>query len=213
MAAATSPWKTSPWGAASADADVSEPIVSFAEIMSEELAAKLQCEEETGYVDEIASPSSVADADLPLTLSSPDADCSDDMLMARLLQHEFDKEHDEMLRRTEAKYNGNDKVSVSFGKYLHTHPLEESSSSEEDEELREMMTHKGYNKGNPDFGASGFVRDADGKIITKHDKDVCGRKNTAKALQFPPDFPMGDACDIKLNNQVYNVLKKHSQTE
>uniref|UniRef100_A0A914UVP1 Serine/threonine-protein kinase RIO3 n=1 Tax=Plectus sambesii TaxID=2011161 RepID=A0A914UVP1_9BILA len=24
---------------------------------------------------------------------------------------------------------------------------------------------------------------------------------------------MGDACDIKLNNQVYNVLKKHSQTE
>lgn len=24
---------------------------------------------------------------------------------------------------------------------------------------------------------------------------------------------MGDACDIKLNNRVYNVLKKHSQTE
>lgn len=93
-------------------------------------------------------------------------------------------------------------MSISFGKYLHTHPLEESSSSEEDEDFREVMTYKNYSmeelisncmrsfkflraldKGNPDFGASGFVRDADGKIITKHDKDVAGRKNTAKALE------------------------------
>lgn len=36
-------------------------------------------------------------------------DCSDDYLLAKMLQLEFDKEHDSMLKREESVYNGSSK--------------------------------------------------------------------------------------------------------
>jgi hypothetical protein len=49
-------------------------------------------------------------SELPLDVSfGSELDTTNDELLARLLQHELDVEHDSDLRRQEAKYNGNSK--------------------------------------------------------------------------------------------------------
>lgn len=43
-----------------------------------------------------------------------------DALIARMLQMQYDKEYDNMLKRTEQKYNGDSKVSISFENFKRT---------------------------------------------------------------------------------------------
>lgn len=40
----------------------------------------------------------------------------------------------------------------------------------------------------PDFGPSGVIKTADGGLVTKHDKVVCGRKNTNRVMQVSLKF-------------------------
>lgn len=48
-------------------------------------------------------------------ISKPEGNCDSDMMIARMLQMQFDKEHDEGVKRTEAKYNGTSKgMVISF---------------------------------------------------------------------------------------------------
>ena len=51
--------------------------------------------------------------------------------------------------------------------------------------------------------------------MTKHDAELCGRKNVKNMEKFPPDFPAGDldGQDYRLSNAVFNTLKHHSQKE
>ena len=52
---------------------------------------------------------------------------------------------------------------------------------------------------------------------TKHDPEICGRRNVRNMEKFPPDFPSGDltdeSCDFRLPNSVFNTLRQHSHKE
>ena len=52
---------------------------------------------------------------------------------------------------------------------------------------------------------------------TKHDPEICGRRNVANMEKFPPDFPAGDMSDeskdYRLPNSVFNTLRTHSNKE
>lgn len=54
-------------------------------------------------------------------------------------------------------------------------------------------------------------------MTTKHDAELCGRKNVRNMEKFPPGFPAGDlnerGQDYRLSNAVFNTLKQHSQKE
>ena len=54
------------------------------------------------------------------------------------------------------------------------------------------------------------------EYITKHDKEICGRRNTVRLEKsFPTNFRTGDATgmDLKLNNKIFNSLRKHAFAE
>lgn len=52
---------------------------------------------------------------------------------------------------------------------------------------------------------------------TKHDPEICGRRNVRNMEKFPPDFPSGDLMDesrdYRLPNSVFNTLRQHSYKE
>lgn len=61
--------------------------------------------------------------------------CDSDLLLAEMLQAEFDKEHDDEIHRIERKTNKDSKVSVSFTKYLRQNPANDVSSDEDDDDM------------------------------------------------------------------------------
>ncbi|XP_026057341.1 serine/threonine-protein kinase RIO3-like [Carassius auratus] len=191
----------SPWGA-----PVLAPApCSLADVMSEQLARQLH--------EEGSSFPEIPDTDLDLTCA-PEADTSSDLILAQMLQMEFDREFDTQLRREERKFNGDSKVSISFENYRMVHPYEDSDSSEDEVDWQDTR-HDPYRAAKPTTTPKkGFV--GKGKnITTKHDEEVCGRKNTARMDNFAPEVQVGDGIgmDLKLSNQVYNALKRHCDSE
>lgn len=188
--------------------------VSLDEVMSEQLATSLQLEEERA-----ALPPQFKEEEV--LIPTVDPDCSDDFLLAQMLQLEFDKEHDTVLRQEEKKYNGSSKVYVSFGKYLR---LPDSCYSDDDDndsddtvERRANRHWHNYDQAEKTFqsvGKSGICRQGN-TTTTKHDATVCGRRNACKLMEFPPGISTGDGggFDMKLSNNVYNTLKLHSMAE
>ncbi|VDM37679.1 unnamed protein product [Toxocara canis] len=200
--------KTSPWG--KKDTEVDEPIVSLVEIMSEELAEQL---EET----ETAESKSGLDSSLAqYGLSVADVgEGADDLTLARALQAQFDREYAISLKEEEAKQKGA-KIEVNFKRYHPSYDVDgdcDEESSEDDEDIREFATNLLYENVKEEFPPCGFVRDAEGHMITKHDKEVMERRNTNKVMQFPIDFPTGDVVGEKLSNKVFNTLRAYSRTE
>ena len=54
------------------------------------------------------------------------------------------------------------------------------------------------------------------KLVTKHDTEICGRRNTVRLENsFPTHFRTGDATgmDLQLNNKIFNSLKRHAYSE
>ncbi|XP_035269294.1 serine/threonine-protein kinase RIO3 [Anguilla anguilla] len=191
----------SPWGAP-------KQVVaacSLADVMSEQLAKQL--DEECNVFP------TCPDVSEPLFVGE-DADTSSDLMLAQMLQMEFDREFDTQLRREEKKFNGDSKVSISFENYRKVHPFADSDSSEDEVDWQDTR-HDPYQADKPTTTPrKGFV--GKGKnITTKHDEVVCGRKNTARMENFAPEFQVGDGIgmDLKLSNQVYNALKQHCYTE
>ncbi|XP_068046791.1 LOW QUALITY PROTEIN: serine/threonine-protein kinase RIO3 [Anomalospiza imberbis] len=192
-----------PWGAPS----TTSISCSLADVMSEQLAKELQLEEESA-----AFPEVVAAAEGPF-ITGENIDTSSDLMLAQMLQMEFDREYDAQLRREEKKINGDSKVSISFENYRKVHPYDSDSS--EDEVDWQDTRHDPYRADKPTTTPRrGFI--GKGKdITTKHDEVVCGRKNTARMENFAPEFQVGDGIgmDLKLSNQVFNALKQHAYSE
>lgn len=190
----------SPWGTTS---QVAAPC-SLSDVMSEELAKQLEQECGTFPI--------CPDACDPLFVVD-DIDTSSDLMLAQMLQMEFDREFDSQLRREERKFNGDSKVSISFENYRMVHPFDSDSS--EDEVDWQDTRQDPYKADKPTTAPrKGFV--GKGKnITTKHDEEVCGRKNTARMENFAPEVQVGDGIgmDLKLSNHVYNALKRHCYTE
>ncbi|XP_063155258.1 serine/threonine-protein kinase RIO3 [Candoia aspera] len=180
---------------------------SLADVMSEQLAKELQVEEESAAFPEISV------IDRPF-VSGDNIDTSSDLMLAQMLQMEFDREYDAQLRREEKKFNGDSKVSISFENYRKVHPFEDSDSSEDEVDWQDTR-HDPYRADRPTTTPKkGFI--GKGKdITTKHDEVVCGRKNTARMENFAPEFQVGDGTgmDLKLSNHVFNALKRHAYSE
>ncbi|XP_058034438.1 serine/threonine-protein kinase RIO3 isoform X2 [Ahaetulla prasina] len=181
---------------------------SLADVMSEQLAKELQLKEESA-----AFPKVVSIIDGPF-ISGENVDTSSDLMLAQMLQMEFDREYDAQLRREEKKFNGDSKVSISFENYRKVHPFEDSDSSEDEVDWQDTR-HDPYKADKPTTTPKkGFI--GKGKdITTKHDEVVCGRKNTARMENFAPEFQVGDGIgmDLKLSNHVFNALKRHAYSE
>lgn len=106
--------------------------VDLSDIMSEEVAKDLQ-KKEFAYFENATAQALVAinpgenlipeikddklDEIAVKELLYDEAEVQDDLEIAMMLQQQYDKEYDDMLKRTEDKYNGSSKVSVSFTNY------------------------------------------------------------------------------------------------
>ncbi|XP_046584241.1 serine/threonine-protein kinase RIO3-like [Haliotis rubra] len=224
----TNPWakKSTPWGK-------SPPVVacSLEEVMSEQLAADLQDKEgwpELGPVKKeqkvkgqeaaaAAVPDMTEDEVTEILAAAgiaTDKEGTSDELIARMMQLEFDREHNKMLQKEQEKFNGTNKVQITFDNYKTRHPVYEDEEEEDSDEYGDPPEKNNWDKKSPKIGPKGYT--GTGKnITTKHDKAICGRRNAEKMMMFPPGFGSGDGegMDMQLPNHVYNKLKAHSQKE
>lgn len=108
-----------------------------------------------------------------LLLSDEGCDTSSDLMLAQMLQMQFDREFDDQLRREEKKFNGDSKgrdlvearrrgikgggaprltlacvspVSISFENFRMVHPYEDSESSEDEVDWQDTR-HDPYRAG------------------------------------------------------------------
>ncbi|XP_034041840.1 serine/threonine-protein kinase RIO3 isoform X2 [Thalassophryne amazonica] len=191
----------SPWGSVA-----SVTPASLADVMSEELARQL--DEENNSFLELTAP----EADL--LLDDRVSDTASDLMLAQMLQMQYDREFDDQLRREEKKFNGDSKVSISFENYRKVHPYEDSDSSEDEVDWQDTR-HDPYRAEKPQTTPRRGFSGKGKNITTKHDEDTCGRKNTARMDNFAPEVHVGDGLgmDLKLSNQVFNALKQHCHSE
>lgn len=107
---------------------------------------------------------------------------------------------------------------MSFEKFRSVHPYLKGEGEEDDEDNDEAYDDE------DDFPVVGHAPKSHRRskgvsegTPTKHDADICGRKNVRTMEKFPPDFPAGDlnekGQDYRLSNSVFNTLKQHSQKE
>ncbi|KAL5013802.1 hypothetical protein ScPMuIL_008072 [Solemya velum] len=207
--------KPSPWGRT--------PTVvpcSLEEVMSEQLADDLREKEigerspGTSLGDKLTGQGeSLMEALENSAEFHESGDTSDDFLLAQMMQLEYDKEHDEMLRREELKYNGTNKVSISFENYKTVHPVNDEPDSDEEYD-DDFVVKSEWDRTPPAMGKSG-ISGRGKNITTKHDAVICGRRNASRMMDFPPEFESGDGegMDMQLPNHVYNKLKCHSVSE
>merc|ERR1719228_1278517 len=149
--------------------------------MSEELADHLQKKEFKVLEQPSAVPPTVPD--IPPDV---DFDTSDDLLIAQMLQKQFDREYDSALGKEEKNINRNSKVTVSYSKYRMM-PEEEriwDDSDEEDEDLyftqddrkRDWDLFETKDKEVGDMPRCGFKMIGE-KMVTKHDREITQREN------------------------------------
>lgn len=198
---------SSPW----AKIATPEPV-NLQDIMSEEIAKDLQAKEVQKYAESVNNAAADNFAIPQEILEQVGEDvCDSDAVIASMLQRQFDKEYDEMLKRTESKYNGTSKVSVSFENFRRM-PLNEDFDSDTDEEdlddLRDRKDWDRFDTVNREFAVippCGYLV-KDGNMVTKHDVINNARRNACKMMSFPPDFQTGDGAgfDLKLSNKVFN---------
>lgn len=198
---------SSPW------AKIAQPEpINLDEIMSEEIARDLQAKENKKYYEMLdANKKESAEAvELPIDCLSEYTEDSD-AVIAQMLQQQFDKEYDDMLKRTQDKMNGTSKVSISFENYRRVPKSFDFESDSEEEEIIDINDRKDWDRFDElertftSFPPCGYKM-YNGKMITKHDHDMCGKKNACKMLSFPPEFQTGDGegFDMKLSNKVFN---------
>ena len=210
-------WGASPWGV-----PVSQPPpVSLTEVMSEELADQLQ-KKELKLLDDGGAGEARA-ADVPDAPKDSDFDTSDDLLIAQMLQKQFDKEYDLALAKEENHINQNCKVTVNYSRYRMV-PEElrcyDSSEDEEDEYFtrdeskRDLDYFETKEKELGEMPRCGFKKVGD-KVVTKHDKELSQRENAKRIMEFPPGIHTGDggSFDMQINNKVYNKIRNFSIKE
>ncbi|CAK9293514.1 unnamed protein product [Gordionus sp. m RMFG-2023] len=129
-------------------------------------------------------------------------DTNNDLILAQTLQYEYDLEYDKILNIKEKNLNKGAKVQISLDNYKYFGP---SIWKQEDKMERSNFLNE------EDLYEDEDIFDINEKkgIVTKHDANVCGRKNMTKFMKAPISIDTGD-CDgenIKLANNVYNNLK------
>ncbi|XP_077592379.1 serine/threonine-protein kinase RIO3 isoform X2 [Stigmatopora nigra] len=186
----------SPWGVSAPTSST----CSLADVMSEQLARQLLDEDHDGFGGE--------------SVARITGDTASDLMLAQVLQMQYDREFDHQLRREERKFNGDSKVSISFENYRTVHPYEDSDSSEDEVDWQDTPRDP-YRAAKPQTAPRRGFTGKGKNITTKHDAETCGRKNTARMDNFAPEVQVGDGLgmDLKLSNPVFNSLKRHCANE
>merc|ERR1719369_321218 len=187
--------------------------------MSEELADHLQKKEFQVLEQPAAVPPTVPD--IPPDV---DFDTSDDLLIAQMLQKQFDREYDSALGKEEKNINRNSKVTVSYSKYRMM-PEEERIWDDSDEELEDLYFTQDDSKRDWDLFETKDKEVGDmprcgfkmlgKKMVTKHDREITQRENAKRIMEFPPGIETGDGggFDMQLSNKVYNKIRNFSIKE
>ncbi|WKY01786.1 hypothetical protein Q1695_015640 [Nippostrongylus brasiliensis] len=183
-----------------------EPIVSFVEIMSEDLADSLN-DEERRKEEEFLS--AVAESESLPTFTS-------DEEMARALQREFDREYElAQVLAQEKKGKTPATVTVTPDRYC-PKTAQESDQSSDDEDVRQFATDLLYAKLTDEAashtGAPTF-RNAAGETVTKHDAKISAMRNADKTMNDKVNLAFGDMHNKQLNSRVFNSLRNFSKTE
>jgi len=218
----TSP--VSPW--ATPNTKAAEPC-SLAAVMDEEYAEQLMRQDfgedfSTAVIQERNANQSLEQKNEDAAIKSDDTDSatSNDLLLAQMLQMEFNKEHDEYIRVQERNMNQNNKVTMSYKNYLSTHPYDEeevapseestSLDSDEDDFFWATQLDTTCQERRP----KGSNLKQDGEMITKHNPTINKKKNAKNLDKFPPAFQSGDVQGLSgFSNKILNQLKQHSSKE
>lgn len=111
------------------------PVVqSLNDVMSEQLALDLT-EQETKFVDSKFTPSNQnenkdQDFEIPTEFIENASSTDNDLILAQLLQLEFDKEYDDILKSKENHKNKNSRISISYEKFKSVHPIDAKEETE-----------------------------------------------------------------------------------
>ncbi|XP_017888323.1 serine/threonine-protein kinase RIO3-like [Ceratina calcarata] len=198
-----------------------EGPISLSEITSEQLANSLQEKESKRYkVESVRHDTKVQDH--ATTYESNDTDS--DEVIAHVLQDQFNKEYDLMLKRTEEKLNRDSKVNISYTNYRTSLSGDHGGGDGDDKDVdnedtdgKDFDRFVSIEKEYASIPRCGYRKmGGDGsQIVTKHDMLMSSRINACRVLQFPPGIHTGDTggFDVKLNNKVFNGLRAHSHAQ
>ncbi|XP_054159160.1 serine/threonine-protein kinase RIO3-like [Oppia nitens] len=209
-------------------------FVSLNDVMSEELANQLDTQHVNSFSEDIGAIGGLEDnenirklmAESGLDVSQVQnllentngSDTSCDELLAHILQHDFDRQHDHNLKKEEKKFNQNSKVGISYDLYRRVKDESfDSEDSDDDfheygEESKHWDSFEKSQRMAVKVGRQGFAV-KNGIVTTKHDLETTARKNACKAMDFELKTGDGGGFDMKLNNNVFNALKVHSISE
>lgn len=202
-------------GAAALVSSQKESSISFRDLMSEDVAKDIQEKENEAYCK--SSSDDKTDFANLINLKESE-DTTDDLILAQMLQYEYDREYDQQLNREERQYNGNSKVSVSFNKFkicpTWYGPDSDDELPEVDDENRAIDSFEERERGEPVIPACGYVKQGT-KFVTKHDLKICGRRNAERIMNLPPGINTGDGggFDMNLPNKVFNKLYRSALTD
>jgi len=190
-----------------------ESPVNLLDITTEQLAASLQ-ERELKKFDE----NNANQVDKRMEETYDASDTGNDEVIANLLQTQFNREYDTMLKRTEDKFNRDSKVSISYSNYRSSvyDSKDEDVDSNVDDINRDIDRFVSIEKEYASIPRCGYKKmGKDSQIVTKHDILMSSRINACRLLQFPPGIDTGDTggFDVKLNNKVYNTLRAYSRAQ
>lgn len=192
-----------------------ENPVNLLDITSEQLAASMEERELNYFNDDDANKRT--DKNMGETYDA--SDTGSDEVIANLLQAQFNREYDTMLKRTEKKFNRDSKVSISYSNYrnsLHDAKDEDNVEANMDDNNRDFDRFVSIEKEYASIPRCGYKKmGKDSQIVTKHDILMSSRINACRVLQFPPGIHTGDTggFDVKLNNKVYNTLRAYSRAQ
>ncbi|XP_053983195.1 serine/threonine-protein kinase RIO3-like [Hylaeus anthracinus] len=190
-----------------------EGPVSLLEIASEQLANSLQEKELRKCKVEPAKDVNIQDCTI-FEINDTDSD----EVIAHMLQDQYNKQHDLMLKRTEEKFNRDSKVNITYTNYRMSlsNDQDEKDSTDIEDTKRDFDRFVSIEKEYASIPRSGYKKLGEGsQIVTKHDMLMSSRINACRVLQFPPGIHTGDTggFDVKLNNKVFNSLRAHSHAQ
>jgi len=209
------------WGAVAAPPapDLAEVMSEQLQLQSEQLAHQLQ-DKEFGALQDVL-PAKAHEVEAVKTGVPDNLDTSDDLLIAQMLQRQFDSEYDNALGKEENQVNGSSKVRVSYSKYrMLPEEFDWDSEDEELEDLGEEMMKRDWDRFETKDKEIGQMplcgyKKIEGKLVTKHDKEITQRENAKRIMEFPPGIHTGDGggFDMQISNKVYNKIKNFSVKE
>ncbi|XP_076167719.1 serine/threonine-protein kinase RIO3 [Ptiloglossa arizonensis] len=192
-----------------------EGPVSLLEITSEQLASSLQEKELKKCQVEAIEDEKIQDCTIFET-----NDTDSDEVIAHMLQDQYNKEHDLMLKRTEKKFNRDSKVNITYANYRTSLDLsndqDDKDSTDIEDATKDFDRFVSIEKEYASIPRCGYKKLGEGsQIVTKHDMLMSSRINACRVLQFPPGIHTGDTggFDVKLNNKVFNSLRAHSHAQ